>query len=248
VSSAALVAGGATGIGRATVELLRGRGTDVYLADINATAAAEVVSAGAEGAGRSGYHDLATVDGPRQAVEAAVAAFGRLDAVIVCAGLLVEAELASIAVEDWDRTMATNLRAPFLLAQAAAGELGRSSHGRIILTASTAAFRGGVGTVAYAASKGGLVAMTRSLALAFAPAGVCVNCVAPGWIDTPFNDAYWQRVGNTAEARAALHARIPLGGQGAPRDVAALIAFLASPDAGYLTGQTLVVDGGLLAS
>jgi NAD(P)-dependent dehydrogenase (short-subunit alcohol dehydrogenase family) len=246
--SAALVAGGATGIGRATVELLRAQGTDVYLADVDADTAAAVVSAGARGAGVSGYHDLATADGPRQAVDAAIAAFGHLDAVIVCAGLLVEAELGSISIEDWDRTIATNLRAPFLIAQAAAGALAQSEHGRIVLTGSTAAFRGGVGTAAYAASKGGLVAMTRSLALALAPAKVCVNCVAPGWIDTPFNDAYWHRVGDTAENRAALEAHIPLGGQGVPQDVATLIAFLVSPQASYLTGQTLVVDGGLLAS
>jgi dihydroanticapsin dehydrogenase len=246
--SAALVAGGATGIGRATVELLRAAGTDVYLADIDAAAAAAVVGDRASGRGVSGCHDLATVDGPRQAVEAAIGAFGCLDALIVCAGFLVEAELGNIGVDDWDHTIAVNLRAPFLLAQAAAGALARSRHGRIVLTGSTAAFRGGVGTVAYAASKGGLVAMTRSLALAFAQARVCVNCVAPGWIDTPFNDAYWRRVGDTPENHAALNARIPLGGQGEPADIAALIAFLVSPQAGYLTGQTLVVDGGLLAS
>jgi NAD(P)-dependent dehydrogenase (short-subunit alcohol dehydrogenase family) len=246
--TAALVAGGATGIGRATVEMLRSRGTDVYLADIDTAAAVDAVSAEAPGLGRSGYHDLATVDGPRRAVDAAIAAFGRLDALVVCAGFLVEAELADIAIEDWDKTMATNLRAPFLLAQAAAGPLARSGHGRIVLTGSTAAFRGGVGTVAYAASKGGLVAMTRSLALALASAKICVNCVAPGWIDTRFNDAYWRRVGDTAEAHAALDAQIPLGEQGTPEDVASLIVFLVSPQAGYLTGQTIVVDGGLLAA
>lgn len=245
--TAALVAGGATGIGRATVDLLRAQGTDVYLADIATEAAAEAVSDRAPGRGLSGHHDLATPDGPGQAVLAAISAFGRLDALIVCAGLLVEAELGDLRIEDWDRTIATNLRGPFLLAQAAAGALARSEHGRIVLTASTAAFRGGAGTVAYAASKGGLVAMTRSLALGLAPAKICVNCVAPGWIDTPFNDSYWQRVGDTEQTRAALNERIPLGGQGAPADVAALIAFLVSPQAGYLTGQTLVVDGGLLA-
>jgi NAD(P)-dependent dehydrogenase (short-subunit alcohol dehydrogenase family) len=246
--SAALVAGGATGIGRATVELLRAQGTDVYVADIDEDGAAAVVAAASPGRGLSGRHDLATLDGPRQAVDAAIGAFGRLDALVVCAGFLVEAELSDIAIQDWERTIATNLRAPFLLAQAAAGMLTRSEHGRIVLTGSTSAFRGGVGTVAYAASKGGLVGMTRSLALGLAPAKVCVNCVAPGWIDTPFNDPYWKRVGNTDEAHAALNARIPLGGQGTPQEVAALIAFLVSPQAGYLTGQTLVVDGGLLAS
>jgi NAD(P)-dependent dehydrogenase (short-subunit alcohol dehydrogenase family) len=246
--SAALVAGGATGIGRATVDLLRAQGTDVYLADIDASGAAKAVAAEAPGRGVAGYCDLATTDGPGQAVDAALAAFGRLDALIVCAGFLVEAELADITLEDWEQTIATNLRAPFLLAQAAAGALARSPHGRIVLTGSTSAFRGGVGTVAYAASKGGLAAMTRSLALGLAPSGVCVNCVAPGWIDTPFNNPYWARVGDTPESRAALDARIPLGAQGTPSDVAAVIAFLASAQARYVTGQTVIVDGGLLAS
>ena len=83
-----------------------------------------------------------------------------------------------------------NLRGPFLLAQAAATILAQSGYGRIVLTASTAAFRGGAGTAAYAASKGGIVAMTRSLSLALAGSRICVNCVAPGWIETPFNDPY----------------------------------------------------------
>ena len=244
----ALVAGGATGIGQATVDLLRARGTDVYLADIDEPRASAAIAAAAPGRGAAGWCDLATLDGPRQAVDAALAAFGQLDALIMCAGFLVEAELADITLESWERTIATNLRAPFLLAQAAARALARSPHGRIVFTASTSAFRGGVGTAAYAASKGGLVAMTRSLALGLAPAGVCVNCVAPGWIDTPFNNPYWARVGDTPESHAALKARIPLGGQGAPADVASVVAFLASPEARYVTGQTVIVDGGLLAS
>ncbi|HTS99653.1 MAG TPA: SDR family oxidoreductase [Streptosporangiaceae bacterium] len=247
-AGAAVVVGGASGIGRATVELLRRQGTDVYLADIDEPGAARVVSAEAPGRGVSGYCDLGSVDSPGQVVQSAVAALGRLDALIVCAGVLVEAELRDISLADWERTMAVNLRGPFLLVQAAAPILARSSHGRVVLTASTAAFRGGAGTAAYAASKGGLVAMTRSLALGLAPARICVNCVAPGWIDTPFNDPYWSRVGNTEDTHAALEARIPLGAQGTPAEVAAAIAFLASPAAGYINGQALAVDGGLLAS
>jgi NAD(P)-dependent dehydrogenase (short-subunit alcohol dehydrogenase family) len=245
---AALVIGGANGIGRATVELLRSQGTDVYVGDLNGSAAAQVVSADAPGRGFSSYCDLGTVDGPRQVVVEAESALGRLDAVIVCAGILIEAELQDIELADWERSMAVNLRGPFLLVQAAAAQLAQSPHGRVVLTASTAAFRGGAGTAAYAASKGGLVAMTRSLALGLAPAGICVNCVAPGWIETAFNDPYWTRVGDTKESRTALAARIPLGAQGTPDQVAAAIAFLASPAASYINGETLIVDGGLLAS
>ncbi len=247
-TSAALVVGGATGIGRATVELLRGRGTSVYLADIDASGAEAVVATDAPGLGFSGYCDVGTVEGPARTVRDAVTALGRLDAVIVCAGVLVEAELGQIRLDDWERTMAVNLRGPFLLAQAAADVLAKSEHGRIVLTASTAAFRGGAGTAAYAASKGGIVAMTRSLSIGLAQSRICVNCVAPGWIDTPFNDPYWARVGDSQQTRSALTARIPLGSQGTPTEVAAMIAFLASPEAGYITGQTIVVDGGLLAS
>jgi dihydroanticapsin dehydrogenase len=247
-TGAAIVVGGARGIGRATVELLRNQGTDVYLADLDEAGAAQVVSAEAPGRGLSGYCDLGSVEGPRHVVRDAVAALGRLDALIVCAGVLVEAELSEISLADWERTIAVNLRGPFLLVQAAAPVLARSAHGRVVLTASTAAFRGGAGTAAYAASKGGLVAMTRSLALGLAPDRICVNCVAPGWIDTQFNDPYWARVGNTEETHVTLEARIPLGAQGNPAEVAAAIAFLASPAASYINGQTLIVDGGLLAS
>jgi NAD(P)-dependent dehydrogenase (short-subunit alcohol dehydrogenase family) len=89
--------------------------------------------------------------------------------------------------------------------------------------------------------------MTRSLAVGFAKSSVRVNCIAPGWIDTPFNDPYWQRVGSNPSARAALESRIPVGRQGVPDEIAAVIAFLLTAESNYMTGQTIVVDGGLLA-
>ncbi len=245
-----LIAGGATGIGRATALRLRAEGHDVHIADLDEEAARKVVaqSEGFPGRGSASHCDLSTPDAPAQAVRDALELGGSLDGVVVCAALLVETVLEEFSIEDWDKTMALNLRAPFLLVQAAAASLRRSDAGRVVLVGSTAAFRGGAGSFAYAASKGGVVAMTRSLAVALAPDGVCVNCVCPGWIDTPFNDPYWSRVGSADAARDALEARIPLGAQGNPGDVAAMIAFLMSPDSRYVTGQSIVVDGGLLAS
>jgi NAD(P)-dependent dehydrogenase (short-subunit alcohol dehydrogenase family) len=245
--AAVLVAGGATGIGRSTIERLRNRGDDVFLADINSEAAQALMDEPAPGRGFAGSYDLSTVDGPRLAVEAALDAFGRLDALVVLAGVLIDSPLGDITLEQWERTMAVNLRAPFLLAQAAEHALLESEVGRIVLTASVAAFQGGAGTVAYATSKGGLLSMTRSLAVGFAKSSVRVNCIAPGWIDTPFNDPYWQRVGSNPSARAALESRIPVGRQGVPDEIAAVIAFLLTAESNYMTGQTIVVDGGLLA-
>ncbi|WP_422771140.1 SDR family NAD(P)-dependent oxidoreductase [Plantactinospora sp. WMMC1484] len=245
----ALVAGGATGIGRAVARRLLAAGWHVQVSDIADDAAREGLADQPPDRYAVSHCDLADPDGAAASVSAALGLTGELTAVVVCAGLLVERELADFTVEEWDRTMALNLRAPFLITQSAAPHLAASGAGRVVLTGSTAAFRGGGGSFAYAASKGGLVAVVRSLAVALAPAGVSVNCVCPGWIDTPFNDPYWKRVGrDRAQAERDLVARIPRGVLGQPDDVAGLMAFLASRDAGYITGQSFVVDGGLLAS
>jgi NAD(P)-dependent dehydrogenase (short-subunit alcohol dehydrogenase family) len=245
--TAVLVAGGATGIGRATVHALRASGVDVYLADINVDAAVETVAEHQLGRAVVGRHDLAEPDAPRCAVAAALAEFGRLDGIVVTVGLHVVAPVEEYAVEDWDRTMAINVRAPFLFAQAAAGPLA-DSRGSIVLTGSTAAFRGSPGTFAYAASKGALISLTRSLAVELAPRGVRVNCVCPGWIDTPFNEPYWNSQADPERAVAELVSRIPAGRQGQPADVAGMIVHLLGPQAAYVTGQSIIVDGGLLSA
>lgn len=245
--TAVLVAGGATGIGRATVRALRAAGNDVYIADIDVGTAAEVAGEHGPGRGTAGHHDLADPQAPRAAVAAALAAFGRLDGVVVTAGLHVVASLADYRVGDWDKTMAINVRAAYLFAQAAAPALAESG-GSLLFTGSTAAFRGSVGTFAYAASKGALISLTRSLGVELAPRGIRVNCVCPGWIDTPFNDPFWEMQADAEAKQAEIVSDIPLGRQGQPPEVAGLIAYLLGPEARYITGQSIIVDGGLLSA
>jgi NAD(P)-dependent dehydrogenase (short-subunit alcohol dehydrogenase family) len=245
--TAVLVAGGATGIGRSCVQALRAAGTDVYLADVNDSAADAVASEEGRGRIRTGRHDLADPDAPGAAVDAALAHFGRLDGIVVTAGLHVVAPVESYPVEDWDRTMAINVRAPFLLMRAAVPALAVTG-GSVVLTGSTAAFRGSSGTFAYAASKGALVSLTRSLAVELAPRGIRVNCVCPGWIDTPFNEPFWSHQADPAAALAGVVARIPAGRQGRPPEVASLISYLLGSESSYVTGQAIVVDGGLLSA
>lgn len=241
------MAGGATGIGRAAVRALRASGDDVYIADINASDAAAVACEDGPGRAAAGHHDLADPQAPRVAVAAALAEFGGLHGVVVTAGLHVVAPVEDYPVADWDRTMAINVRAPYLFAQAVAPTFAEHG-GALVFTGSTAAFRGSKGTFAYAASKGALTSLTRSLAVELAPRGIRVNCVCPGWIDTPFNDPFWALQDDAGATQAEIVSRIPIGRQGQPPEVAGLITYLLGDEARYITGQSIIVDGGLLSA
>ena len=242
-----LVAGGASGIGRAAVRGFRARGDSVLVADLDLARAQEVAAEDLPGPAAALGVDLSTRSGPAAAVAAAVEHGGSLDVVFGNAGLLRAAPLAEWTVEDWDRTMALNLRAPFLLAQAAAPHLRRSPLARLIFTSSTGALRGHAGMPAYHASKAGLNNLVRALADELSPDGIRVNTVCPGWVDTPFNDAFWQHQDDPAAALDALTASIPLRRQAVPEDIVGLVLFLASPASDYITGQSLVIDGGYTA-
>lgn len=242
-----LIAGGATGIGLAAMRAFRARGDSVLLADIDEVAAKAAAAEDLPGAALAICCDLADPSAPARAVDAAVQFGDGLDVVFGNAGLLIAAPLAEWTVDQWDRTAAVNLRAPFLLAQAAAPHLAASSIGSLIFTASTGAFRGHAGMPAYAATKAGVVNLVRALADELSPTGVRVNCICPGWIDTPFNDPHWNHQDDKSVALDRLVTGIPMRRQGEPEDVVGSVLFLASPDSAYITGQALVVDGGYSA-
>jgi len=244
--STALVAGGATGIGAAVVRAMHARGDTVLLADRDADRGKALVDE-LEGAGFLEC-DLSSPAAARAAVEAAAAlGGGRLDTVFYNAGVLQAAPLAQWTVEQWDLAHAVNLRGPFLVVQAAERYLRASDQGRVVITSSTGALRGHAGMPAYHATKAGLLGLVRALADELGPSGTTVNALLPGWVDTPFNDQFWQHQPDPGAALAALTAAIPLRRQAAPEDITGMVLFLTSPLSAYVTGQALVVDGGYTA-
>jgi NAD(P)-dependent dehydrogenase (short-subunit alcohol dehydrogenase family) len=244
----AVVTGAASGIGKACAERLAADGTSVVVADTDDSGAAAVV-AGLRAAGRETIavtFDLRDVSSIRALVDAAVSWGGRLDVLVNNAGVSSALPIADTTEAEWDRVLGINARGQFFTLQAAAAVMAASgSGGRIVNVASIAAF---VSTtipgVAYCVSKGCVRQLTVSAAAELACHGVTVNAVAPGTVDTPMS-----RKGlDTAEKRARLGALIPIGRLGQPEDIAAAVAYLASPEAAYVTGHVLVVDGGRLAS
>ncbi len=242
-----LVAGGARGIGRAVVRAFRERGDAVLVADRDGEGAAATAAEDLPGPAAAFVADLTEPAAAAEAVAAAAAHGGGLDVVFANAGLLLARALPDWTVGDWDRSLAVNLRAPFLLTQAALPHLRASAVPRVVITSSTGALRGHAGMPAYHASKAGVLNLVRALADELGPEGITVNAVCPGWIDTPFNDAFWDHQDDPAAALARLEASIPLRRQGVPEDVVGSVLFLASPGAAYVTGHALVVDGGYSA-
>ncbi len=173
--------------------------------------------------------DAAAVDA---AIAGVTATEGRLDALVSNAGINRRATLAALSLESWNQVLATNLTATFVLSRAAEGLL-RAARGAIVTIASTRAHMSEPDTAAYAASKGGLVALTHALAISLGPE-IRVNCISPGWIDT-----------SGGPLSAADHAQHPVGRVGRPADVAALVAWLVGPESGFASGAEFILDGGM---
>ena len=216
-----VVTGGASGIGAATVERFRAEGSEVTVFDLEPCEGGVAV-------------DVAD----RAQVEAAVAALERVDVVINNAGISVRRDAVDIPQEQWDRVLAVNLRGVFNVAQAAGRRMLAEGGGVILNTASTNGIVGHRFYADYNASKAGVIELTRTLALEWAPA-VRVNAVCPGFVLTPMQEAEY-----TPQMLAEVDSKIPLGRHARPAEVAALFAFLASDDAAYLTGIAVPIDGG----
>jgi NAD(P)-dependent dehydrogenase (short-subunit alcohol dehydrogenase family) len=226
----AIVTGAGRGIGRACAAELAGEGWFCVCADIDAERAKEAASL-VDGVGAQ--CDVSKAGDVEALINETLSEFGRIDAIVSNAGIFQRKPLAETTLEDWNEVIATNLTAAFLLAKSAEAAL-RRAKGAMVLIASTRAHMSEPDTSAYSASKGGLVALTHSLAVTLGP-DVRVNCISPGWIN----------VDEAAHLSAEDHAQHPAGRVGAPSDIAKAAAWLVSDAAGFITGAELIVDGGM---
>jgi NAD(P)-dependent dehydrogenase (short-subunit alcohol dehydrogenase family) len=231
----AIVTGAARGIGRAIAQHLLENGWHIGAVDLPKSGLTRAYpprlrkAFAIEG-------DVSEEPSTRMAVKSIVDRFGRLDAIVSNAGIMVRKPLRQLSVAEWHKVIDTNLTATFLLARAAEKAL-RASKGSIVTVASTRALMSEPNTESYAASKGGLVALTHALAVSFGP-DVRVNCISPGWIVTTREDAQ--------KLRRKDHAQHPAGRVGQVQDIAAMVAYLLDAErSGFITGANIVIDGGM---
>lgn len=237
----ALVTGAGQGIGKATALMLAEEGADVIINDVRVKAA-EATARDVEKLGRKTLVHAADV-AVRQQVEEMFALikseFGRIDILVNNAGITRDGFLVNLTEEEWDLVMDVNLKGVFNCTQLAARMMSEQNAGRIVNLSSATAQMGNIGQVNYAASKGGVISVTKTLARELAPFNINVNAVAPGFIETPMTDAVPDKV------KQQFVNSIPLKRMGKPQDVARVIKFLVSDDSAYITGQTIACNGGL---
>jgi len=241
----ALVTGSSQGIGQSIAERLAAEGADIVVNYHSHPEEADKVKANIEKLGRRAVSigaDLGTVAGAAKLIADGVAGLGQIDLLVNNAGVEKNASFWDVTERDYDLVMNTNLKGPFFVTQAFVKHLqGRKTGGKIINISSVHEDLPFPHFTAYCASKGGLKMMTRNLSIELAPLGITINNIAPGAIETPINTALL----NDPEKLKALLSNIPLNRLGQPADVASAVAFLASSESDYITGTTLVIDGGL---
>jgi len=237
----AVVTGASQGIGRDTALALAEAGAKVAVAARNEEKLAALVSdiSAAGGEALAVKMDVADAEQIKAGFKAVLAKFGRLDILVNNAAITRDGLALRMKQEDWDAVIRTNLTGAHLCIQQALSAMMRARAGRIINISSVVAESGNAGQVNYVAAKAGLIGLTKAVAIEIASRNITVNAVAPGFVETPMTDVL------SAEVKEELKKRIPLGRMGSARDVAAAIVFLASDEAGYITGHVLDVNGGM---
>lgn len=242
---AALVTGGASGIGREIATQLAARGAAVAVADINKDQAVAVAGSLADGGRRAVAFevDVTDADGVTAMVKDAAASLGGLHILVHSAGIGVERSFLETTPEEWRRVIEVDLTGTFLCGQAAAREMVKGGYGRIVNLSSAAGVLGGTGRAAYGAAKGGVISLTRVMAVELAPYGITVNALTPGAIETELVARM-----HSAKTREVYTKATPLDRYGTPSETAWAALFLASEQASYVTGHMLAVDGGFTAA
>jgi meso-butanediol dehydrogenase/(S,S)-butanediol dehydrogenase/diacetyl reductase len=240
-----VVTGGASGIGRATALRLAAEGAQVVAADLNEALLAEVSGSSDAVPGQitALVADVSSEVGAARLVSASVEILAGLDVVVNAAGILSFSHTHEQSIDEWNRVVAVNLTGTFLVCRESLPHL-MASRGNIVNLASTTAHAGQAWAVAYSATKGGVLAMTRALAVEYGKSGVRANTISPGAIDTPITGAF--RLPEGADA-SLLERAMPMGAFGSPDGVAAAVAYVASDEASHMNGADLVIDGGTLA-
>ncbi|WP_214847596.1 glucose 1-dehydrogenase [Exiguobacterium sp. s193] len=235
VNQTVIITGAANGIGATLAKTYANEGAVVILADIDQMTGEVIAQEIEENGGTAYFYRLDVQDehDVNLLIEKALEHTGKIDIIINNAGIIIRKPLLELTLEEWDRVNHTNLRSIFLTTKAAAPHL--KNGGRIVNLASTRAFMSEPDTESYAATKGGIFALTHALAVSLGPKGILVNAIAPGWIET----------GNYHELSPEDHSQHPAGRVGKPEDVARAALFLTNPENDFLTGETLVLDGGM---
>jgi NAD(P)-dependent dehydrogenase (short-subunit alcohol dehydrogenase family) len=249
----ALVTGAGSGIGREIALLFAKQGATVAVGDINDAGAKGVADEiGTAGGSAWPLHlDVTSRESAREAVAAIVGRTGRLDILVNNAGIGMVGNLTETEPEDFERLMDVNVYGVYHCSQAAVNQmLAQEPRGGAIVNIASVAGQVAVARrFAYGTTKGAVISMTQSVAMDYIDKGIRCNCICPGTVESPFVEAYLQRYheGEIEETRRQLHARQPLGRMGRPDEIAPLALYLASDEAGYVTGSQMVIDGGLTA-
>ncbi|MEX2117004.1 MAG: 2-dehydro-3-deoxy-D-gluconate 5-dehydrogenase KduD [Bacteroidota bacterium] len=239
----AVVTGASTGLGRAMTLALAASGADILLVDHSKKeeTAREVRTLGRKAVAMEA--DLARMDSAEKIVGKAIVEFGKVDILVNNAGIIRRAPALEFSEQDWDDVLAVNAKSVFFLAQAAARDMMKRKSGKIINVASLLSFQGGILVPSYAASKGAVAQLTKSLANELAAYGITVNAIAPGYMETNNTKALRE---DPVRSKSILE-RIPAGRWGVPDDLGGAVVFLASSASDYVNGHVLVVDGGWMA-